>query len=415
MSRDATLAGPAVGTAPPATGRPVIAVVGGKLKVVRKARELGFGVVYIQHPDKYDRGHWPYVDQALLVDYTDTRRLLPLVRALHQVHPFQQVLSLTELGLVPAAEIDHALGLGGNPLETVDMLMDKAKMRRHLNALGVSVVAASVGTSEQDVRDFVRAHGLPVVVKPTSEAGSLGVCAVRDTADIGPAVARLRALDLDRFLIEEYLEGTELSVETLSFDGRHVVVGTTDKVCAGFVEIGHSMPSGLPAEVLREAEDLVVAFLDAVGLRHGPAHTEVIITDRGPVVVESHNRVGGDRINELAQVAYGIDMDRYAIGGPLGVVEPLRERPRPLAGAAVRFLTPPAGRVVEVTGTDEVAGDPALVELEVSVGPGAEVPPLTWSEDRVGLVVARGATAAEAVEHCERLAAAVRIRTEAVT
>ncbi|GAA2682764.1 MULTISPECIES: ATP-grasp domain-containing protein [Actinosynnema] len=396
----------------PERGRPVLAVVGGKLKIVRKARELGLGVVYVQHPDKYDRSHWPYVDQALLVDYTDSARLLPLLAELHRVHPFQRILSLTELGLVPTAEVDELLGLGGNPLKTVDMLMDKAKMRQHLNALGISPVAAVVGETGRDVLDFAREHGFPVVVKPTSEAGSLAVSAVRGPSEIGPALERVRALGLRRFLVEEYLEGPEISVETLSFDGRHVVVGTTDKVCVGFVEIGHSMPSAFPAEVLREAEDLVVAFLDAVGLRHGPAHTELKLTDRGPVVVESHNRVGGDRINELAQTAYGVDMDLYAIGAPLGVVEPLRERPEPLGGAAVRFLVPAPGRVVSVAGVDAVRRDPALVELEVSVEPGDEVPPLVWSEDRVGLVVARGTSAADAVEQCERLASMVEIGTE---
>ena len=97
-----------------AIARPRVLVIGGKLKIVRKARELGLDVVYIQHPDEYDRTHWPYVDQALLVDYADTARLLPLVRSLHEAFPFQTVVSLYELGLLPAAKIDHMLGLGGN-------------------------------------------------------------------------------------------------------------------------------------------------------------------------------------------------------------------------------------------------------------------------------------------------------------
>ncbi|WP_433236118.1 ATP-grasp domain-containing protein [Streptosporangium sp. CA-135522] len=424
MSRDATRAG--LQSAAPVTARPTIAVVGGKLKIVRKARELGMDVVYIQHPDQYDRAHWPYVDQALLVDYTDTARLLPLVRSLYQAYPFDDVVSLTELGVRPAAQIDQMLGLGGNSPATVDLLLDKWRMRQHLNALGVSPAAAAVGETEQDLRDFVRAHGLPMIVKPTSEAGSLGVFAVRDVAELDSIPARFRALgarfadelagDLDRFLMEEYLEGLEISVETLSFDGRHVVIAVTDKLLGGpgFVEVGHSTPSRQPSPLLHQVEQLVATFLDAVGLRHGPAHTEVMLTGRGPVIIESHNRIGGDRINELTDVAYGVDMDRYALGSRLGMVEPLRRSPRPRAGAAIRFLTPPPGRVVEVTGADTVTADPALVELEISVKPGDEVSPLTWSEDRVGHIMARGETADEAIAHCERLLAAVRIRTEAI-
>ncbi|MBT2420969.1 ATP-grasp domain-containing protein [Streptomyces sp. ISL-22] len=403
-------------------------MVGGKVKFLRKARDLGLGVVYIQHPDEYDSAHWPYVDQALLVDYADTERVLPVVRSLSQTFPFQMVISPWELGLLPAAKIDHALGLGGNSLDTVEMLLDKSRMRRHLNASGISPVAAEVGRTEQDLREFARANGLPIVVKPIDEAGSIGIFMVREESDITSVVERFHALgkqidkkdlagDLDRFLMEEYLDGPEISVETLSFDGRHVLVGVTDKVCAdsGFVETGHSQPSRHPGPLLREVEELVMKFLDAVGLRHGPAHTEIKLTSRGPVIIESHNRVGGDRIHELTEIAYGVDLDRYALGSRFGLIEPLQRSPRPVAGAAIRFFTPPPGRVTEVTGAEAIADDPALFDLVISVEPGDEVRPLTWSEDRVGHVIARGATADEAIANAERLLAAVRIHTEPIT
>lgn len=428
MLPDPIIAGPPAKDPTPVGGRPTIAVVGGRAKIVRKARELGLGVVYIQHQDEYDQSHWPYVNQALLVDYADTERVLPLVRSLHQTFPFQAVISLWELGLLPAAKIDNELGLGGNSLETVEMLLDKSRMRRHLNALGVSPVAAEVGRTEQDLREFVKVNGLPIVVKPIDEGGSIGIFEVRDESDLASVVERFHSLskqidkkdlagDLDRFLMEEYLDGPEISVETLSFDGRHVLVGMTDKVStdSGFVETGHSQPSRHPGPLLREAEELVLKFLDAVGFRQGPGHTEVKLTSRGPVIIESHNRVGGDRINELTEIAYGIDMDRYALGSPFGLIEPLQQAPQPVAGSAIRFFTPPPGRVTEVTGAEAIADDPALFDLVISVKPGDEVRPLTWSDDRVGHVIARGETADEAIANCERLLAAVRIHVEPVT
>ncbi|MEW9552291.1 ATP-grasp domain-containing protein [Nonomuraea sp. NPDC050783] len=410
------------------TGRPRIAVIGGKPKLLRKAHELGMSVVYVQQPNQYDRGHWPYVDQALLMDYTDTDRLLPLMWAVHQAQPLDGVLSLYELGVRPAAQVDELLGLNCYSLETVDLLLDKWEMRRRLNALGVSPVASAIGENERDLRAFAEAHGLPVFVKPIREAGSIGVFAVRDEADLAGVPRRFRELaatfpkedlagPLDQFLMEEFLDGPEISVETLSFDGHHVVVGVTDKVLGGpgFVEVAHSSPSRLPEAVLCEVGELVGRVLDAVGLRHGPGHTEVKLTSRGPRVVESHARIGGDRINELTEIAYGVDMDRYALGSRFGLLEPLRESPRPRAGAAIRFLTPPPGRVVRITGADEIRDDPALVELDISVEPGDEVPPLTWSEERVAHVLARGDTAEEAAANAERLAAAVRIHTEAAS
>jgi biotin carboxylase len=412
------------------TGRPRVLVIGGKLKHVRKARELGLDVVHIQYPDQYDRGHWPYVDQALLLDYGDIDRLLPLVRALHAAYPFQAAVSLSELGLLPTARINEALGLGGESVATVELLLDKWQMRRHLAAKGISPVASAVGRSTRDIREFVQANGLPIIVKPIRESGSLGVFRIHDRADVDLVTERFRSLDdghwvagdlssadsFDEFLMEEFLDGPELSVETLSFDGRHVVVAVTDKETggSGFVEIGHSQPSGCPPETLREVARLVTDFLDAVGLRNGPGHTEVKLTSRGPRIVESHNRIGGDRINELAEIAYGVDMERYALGAEFGLVEPLITSPEAQGGAAVRFITPEPGRVVEVTGVDDVRADPAYVDLQLEVEPGDDVPPLTWNEDKVGHVIARGATAAEAIANGRRLAAAIHVRTEPV-
>ncbi|MFI2211525.1 ATP-grasp domain-containing protein [Streptomyces sp. NPDC020141] len=411
-------------------GRPRVLIVGGALQHVRKARQLGLDVVHAQFPDEYDRGHWPCVDQALLLDYGDVDRLLPLVRALHEDRPFRAAVSLFELGLLPAARVNEALGLGGESVATVELLLDKWRMRRRLAARGIGPVAAGVGRSARELREFGSAHGFPVVVKPISESGSLGVFLVRDPADAETVAERFRSLgagrwsakdlsradSFDAFLMEEFLDGPEISVETLTFEGRHVVVAVTDKECGGpgFVEIGHSQPSGCPAETLREVARSVAEFLDAVGLRGGPAHTEVKLTSRGPRIVESHNRVGGDRINELTETVYGVDMERYALGAGFGLVEPLTGSPEPRGGAAVRFLTPEPGRVVEVTGVDAVRADPAFVDLRLGVRPGGEVPPLAWNEDKVGHVVARGDTAAEAIAHSRRLAAAIRVRTEPV-
>ncbi|MFI8962682.1 ATP-grasp domain-containing protein [Streptomyces sp. NPDC053493] len=414
------------------TGRPRVLVIGGKLKLVRKARELGLDVVHAQYPDAYDSGHWPYVDQALLVDYGDIDRLLPLARALHETYPFQSAVSLFELGLLPAARINEELGLNGESVDTVELLLDKWRMRQLLAAKDISPVASAVGRSAQDLRDFVKAHGFPVIVKPVRESGSVGVFRVRDEADIDAVAEQYRSLDdeqwavgdlfsddsFEEFLVEEYLDGPEVSVETLSFDGRHVVVAVTDKAAfgggSGFVELGLSQPSIHPADTLREVELLVSDFLDAVGLRNGPAHTEIRLTSRGPRIIESHNRIGGYGLNEMAEIVYGVDMERYALGIRFGKVEPLTESPKPRAGVALQALTPEPGRVVEITGIDAVRADPAFVDLHVKVKPGDVVAPLTWNEDIGGYVIARGSDAADAIAQSKRLAETIHVRTEPV-
>ena len=65
------------------------------------------------------------------------------------------------------------------------------------------------------------------------------------------------------------------------------------------------------------------SFLDAVGLVEGPAHTEIRLARNGPRIIESHNRNGGGRINELVRLTFGFDIKATAPGWACGLGEPL--------------------------------------------------------------------------------------------
>jgi biotin carboxylase len=390
-----------------------ILIIGGRLKTVQDAKSLGLDVTYIQQRDAYGPEHRTCVEDVALIDYTQLERLLPVARALYEIAPFRHVISLTEIGLIPAAVINDALGLAGNSAATTVLLKDKSRMRAFLNARGTGVVACAVGRDERDIGRFADERGLPVVVKPVDGMASIGVHRIDERSQVAGVCRALHEAGIDRFLVEEYLDGPEVSVETLTFDGRHVVVAITDKLVGPrFVEMGHSIPSRVPAAQRAEIAEAVTCFLDLVGLRVGPAHTEIKLSPRGPLIVESHNRMGGDMIPELALAATGVDMAMHTLGGPFDLIAPLTAPPPMPAGAAIRFLTAPTGLVASVDGLDEVRLDPRVIDAQVSVEPGGEVQPLVSSMERVGHVAVQASSVEEAVDVCNELAQRVRIVTE---
>jgi biotin carboxylase len=389
-----------------------VLIIGGKSKLLKRSKDLGLEVIYVQKKELFRTAFLPYVDQVFLMDYENLDVLLPLARTLHEVLPFGYVTSVTEPGLIPAAAVNDALGLPGNSLETASLLKDKWAMRQRLNDLGLSLVAARLGRTEQDLTAFVRDYGLPIFIKPVDSTGSYGVLSVRQTADLALAGQHIRELGLTSFVIEEYLEGPEVSVESCSFDGQHVIMAITDKyILPNCVEIGHSVPAQLTDDLEKEVCDLVTAFLDAVGLKDGPAHTELKLTPHGPRIVESHNRVGGDKISDLVEIAYGVDMAYLTLAWAFGEIAAPGRPVAPQAGAAVRFFAPPPGIVREISGVQEVQDREEVVEIKVYVEVGDRVPPVRQSEDRSGHITVKGKDVQHAIKACEQLAQKIRIVT----
>jgi biotin carboxylase len=269
-------------------------------------------------------------------------------------------------------------------------------MRTRLAERGLSPVAAALGRTAEDLHAFGTEHGFPFIAKPVSATGSFGVVLVE--ADRVDAVAEEFAdTGASAFLLEEHLDGPEISVETFTFVGRHVVLALTDKSTGDrFVEAGHTIPAVLDEAVVSEVVELVGAFLDTVGLTDGPSHVEVKLTAAGPRIVEGHCRRGGDRINELVRLAYGVDMEELTVAWALGRTEPLAGPPPALRASAIRFADAPCGELVAVTGQDEVLSDPDVTELRVLHEIGQHVGPVRWSGDRAAYVIATGNTPAEA-------------------
>jgi biotin carboxylase len=403
-----------------------ILIIGGKPKVLRKAKALGLNVVHFQRMSQFSAEHKEHTDAAVLLEYTDLAKLRPLAQAARTAWDFGFVLSLTEPGLMPAAEVNDLLGLAGTSIRVSELFVDKWLMRQRLAEVGFPSVPAALVIDPDSLRDFGAAHGFPFIVKPTRGTGSVGVSIVRgpDSIDkVWRKVVELRTGEdfpwlnmcvTDEFIMEAYVAGPEYSVEAFSFDGNHIVVAITEKTVwpEVFVESGHAIPARLPSATEEAIEQTVTGFLDALGLRNGPTHTELRIASGGPVVIESNNRVGGDKLNELVEAVYGIDLSTYAIGWPFRLVEELTSRPLPKRAAATRFLIADPGRVTGLGQVSAVRAHPEVIDLEVNVSIGDVVEPLRDSGGRLGQIVATGTDTAAAISTCEEALTQLVITTE---
>ena len=124
-------------------------------------------------------------------------------------------------------------------------------------------------------------------------------------------------------IIEEYIEGREVSVEFISHSGIHYPLSVTDKVTTGaphFVELEHHQPSNLSPDIYDELYSTTRKALDALGITDGASHTEYRITESGEVfIIELGARMGGDFIgSDLVRLSTGYDFVKGVIQVALG-------------------------------------------------------------------------------------------------
>jgi len=291
---------------------------------------------------------------------------------------------------------------------TAALATNKQRQRAALEAAGVQQPASRVLSAWRD--------GLPVpcVVKAPDRQGQRGLALVQSAEELRPAVeAAIEASRNGSCLLEEWVDGPELTVNAFSVDGVFSPLTVTDRLTAeppAFgVALAHVWPSEHETGAVVEAARRAV---EAIGIEDGPSYTQVRLAPDGPRVVEVAARLGGGHDAELCVAALGVDLNGLALAAALGRTPSGSEPQRPprAGGACVVFLVPPQGELVGVDGVEEAWALEGILDVLVYRRPGHLFGPLRRGPDRAGAVLAVGDSREEALERGRRAAASVRFQ-----
>ena len=175
-----------------------------------------------------------------------------------------------------------------------------------------------------------------------------------------------------------------------------------------FVEMGHSQPSRLRSGDVEKIKELACRAVKAVGIDHGPAHVEIMLTADGPKMIELGARLGGDFItSHLVPLSTGVDMIGATIQIALGEIPNLEKQWQ--KGAAIRFFSVPKGTVEKVRGIEFARQLSSVREVTLLRNiENCSFGDVASSTDRVGFVITQDNTATAAEKSCEQ---AVRMVT----
>lgn len=379
-----------------------------QLPAIKKAKEMGLYVgVADYNPNAIGI---PFADKYYNVSTIDAEGVYQAAKDFGA----EGIMTLaTDMPMRSLAYACEKLGLVGITFDTAVKATDKGEMIKTFEAKGVEHPLYRIATKGKLDRtdDLV----FPLITKPVDNSGSRGVMLVHNEEELKEAL--LYSSENGRggdVIVEEYMQGPEVSVEVMVKDGVAHILQITDKLTTGaphFVEMGHSQPSRLPDDTKAKIRDLASRAALSVGIKNGPAHVEIIVTKNGPKMVELGARMGGDCITtHLVPLSTGVDMVGNTIKIALGEEPDLEIKFD--KGSAIRYFNAPSGTIASIEGVEEAEKLEGVKEISFVKNVGDKTGEIGSSTDRIGFVIAQADTPEEAVKICERAISSVTINVD---
>ncbi|MEU5214591.1 ATP-grasp domain-containing protein [Streptomyces sp. NPDC020807] len=325
----------------------------------------------------------PYLADYRVVDCTDPRAIAAAVTDMTPAGGRAAVFTWDELVLEATARAAEELGLPHTSVAAVTRCRDKYATRSLMREAGLPSPRFRLTFSADEAASAAAEFGYPVVMKPRSLAGSIGVMKVEDESAVraafdlaaGAAYATLPAGE--GILVEEFLDGPEISVDSVVFDGEVRCVHVAQKRVGFppyFEEVGHLVTSGGADSLPPEVVALVESAHRTLEVDFGVTHAEVRLTADGPRLIELNARLGGDLIPLISRMATGIDLVSAAAEIALGRSPELAAEGRePGRAAEVRFVYPPYDCTVRNVDLGNVDGLDGVAYTTVLAPPGTEL------------------------------------------
>lgn len=371
-----------------------------QIPAIEKAKKSGFWVGVIDlNPEA------PGVklaDQFYKVSTTDINGV---VAAAHNFKPNGIMTLATDMPMRSVAAVACELGLPGISPQVALRATDKVAMIECFAAKDVPHPWFYIINSHVEFTKLLDIILPPFIIKPNDSSGSRGVVLVNNVSEAFVGFDYSKSVSKSgTVLVEEFLAGPEVSVEIITVNGKSTVLAITDKLTTGaphFVEMGHSQPSMLPADIQLAVKEIAVMAVEAIGINNSPSHVEIIVTKDGPKLVELGARMGGDCItSHLVPLSTGVDMINASIELSLGKDPCIASCFN--KGAAIRYITSKEGILDSIIDLEKVSKMDGVRHVEIVKKKGDIISPIQGSGDRIGYIICQDETPQKAIDLCKQ-------------
>ncbi len=318
------------------------------------------------------------------------------------------------------ARITGELGLSGLSYETAILATDKIKMKRALGKYGIKTPDFYEIKDCTMLEDVIKdAKNKTFVLKPSDSRGARGVLRIDSDSDIESCFNYSLGFSFSKILIlEEWIDGPQLSVESIIWDDEYFLCGIADRNYSRLnetypyvIEDGGETPSKYSEKLWSELNQLMYRSSKAVGLNRGTIKGDIIIGEDGIYIIEIAARLSGGYFSTITiPSVYGNDIIKAAVDISLNIKPDFQALSRDnIAYQANRFLFLKPGVVKDIRLiTGDIIDDPLVKKLVLYINIGDKINSVTDHTKRCGMVLCIGEDRESVVSKCVEVISALK-------
>lgn len=390
-----------------------------QVPLIKTAKRLGVYSIVVSIPGNYPG--FALADKVYYENTTDYEKILEIAKE-EKIDGI--VTAGTDVAVITIGKICDELGLTGLSCRAAEIATDKLRMKEVYEKHGVrSARYRKICFDNDAFAEDISALSLPLMFKSVDSSGSRGIVKVTSKDQFEAARETVKAnTRTDYFIVEEFVDGIEFGAQAFVKDGKikfilphgdYVFVGDTG------VPVGHYAPYDLAPEVLADMEKQLTGAIEAMELNNCAINADFIMSGGQTYVLEIGGRSGATCLAELTALYYDFDYYEKILLTALGEDVSFEPGPASLSSGGFKgipnasklLMSDRDGRIVSQENLND-PDDPDIVEVQFDHAPGDEVKKFHVGPHRIGHVICKGATLAEAETKLEKALEKVHIVVE---
>ena len=372
---------------------------------IQCAKEMGLYVV-VSDGDSKAPG-FEYADNQIIASTYNVNETVQKAKHYHEtVRKFDGIICIASDVPLTVASVANELGLPGISIESAELAMDKFAMKMKFHEDGVPIPQFMQIDNGDQLKKVINDWGYPIVIKPVDSRGARGVLRLTKKVDVKWAWNHSKKNSpTGRVMVEKYLEGPQVSTESMMIDGECYTVGFSDrnyefleKYAPFIIENGGDLPSCLPEEIQNEVKKVVQKAALSMGIIDGIVKGDIVIHGGKSYVIELAARLsGGYFCTHEIPMNTGVDLVGNAIKMAIGKSVDLSDlKPKYNKNVCQRFIFPKPGKIKKINGINDLIKNPSIKYFNIHVKPGDIIEQPTAHPSRAGMVITNGSSRDEA-------------------